>query len=174
MESIDAIDIELFNEHMTRIIQGQEVEIPYFNFEKGEREYRGHRIRIDDNQPIIIEGIHGLNEELTAMIPKRNKYKIYISALTQLNIDDHNRIPYRWPSDSQNRARLSVQGHLLKILWVCGHRSAGEKKIHVPVQEQADIMFNSALAYELAVLETYRTLLDAVSCDSRAIWRQTV
>ncbi|MGI6188376.1 MAG: nucleoside kinase [Clostridiales bacterium] len=169
VESIDAIDIELFNEHMTRIIQGQEVEIPYFNFEKGEREYRGHRIRIDDNQPVIIEGIHGLNEELTAMIPKRNKYKIYISALTQLNIDDHNRIPTtdgrlirRIVRDYQFRG-ASVEDTL--GMWPSVRR--GEEKFMFPFQEQADIMFNSALAYELAVLKPYiEPLLDAVSCDS--------
>ncbi len=168
-ESIKAIDIELFNEHMTRIIQGQEVEIPYFNFEKGEREYRGHRIRIDDNQPIIIEGVHGLNEELTAMIPKRNKYKIYISALTQLNIDDHNRIPTtdgrlirRIVRDYQFRG-ASIEDTL--NMWPSVRR--GEEKYIFPYQEQADIMFNSALTYELAVLKPFiEPLLDSVSPDS--------
>ena len=156
IESIKAIDIELFNEHLTRIIQGQEVEIPYFNFEKGQREYRGHKIRIDDNQPIIIEGIHGLNEELTVMIPKRNKYKIYISALTQLNIDDHNRIPTtdgrlirRIVRDYQFRG-ASIEDTL--GMWPSVRR--GEEQYIFPYQEQADIMFNSALVYELAVLKT--------------------
>ncbi len=169
IESIKAIDIELFNEHLTRIIQGQEVEIPYFNFEKGQREYRGHKIRIDDNQPIIIEGIHGLNEELTVMIPKRNKYKIYISALTQLNIDDHNRIPTtdgrlirRIVRDYQFRG-ASIEDTL--SMWPSVRR--GEEQYIFPYQEQADIMFNSALVYELAVLKPYiERLLDTVSIDS--------
>jgi uridine kinase len=78
---------------MTRLIQGQEVEIPYFNFLTGKREYIGQVIKLSEDQPIIVEGIHGLNEKLTEMIPSENKYKIYISALTQLNVDDHNRIP---------------------------------------------------------------------------------
>jgi len=157
LESIKAIDIELFNEQLTRIIQGQEVEIPYFNFEKGRREYRGQKIRIDDNQPLIVEGIHGLNEELTVMIPKRNKYKIYISALTQLNIDDHNRIP---TTDSRLIRRIvrdyqfrgsSIENTL--EMWPSVRR--GEEKYIFPFQEQADVMFNSALIYELAVLKPF-------------------
>lgn len=157
VESIKAIDVELFNEHLSRIIQGQEVEIPYFNFEKGKREYRGHKIRIDDNQPLIVEGIHGLNEELTIMVPKSNKYKIYISALTQLNIDDHNRIP---TTDSRLIRRIvrdyqfrgaSVEDTLK--MWPGVRR--GEEKYIFPYQEQADVMFNSALTYELAVLKPF-------------------
>lgn len=169
MESIDAIDIELFNEHLTRLIQGQEVEIPYFNFEKGAREYRGDKINITEDQPIIIEGIHGLNEKLTAMIPKRNKYKIYISALTQLNLDNHNRIP---TTDTRIIRRI-VRDHLFRgtsieetfNMWP-GVRK-GEEKYIFPFQEQADIMFNSALIYELAVLKPYvLPLLGQIKKDS--------
>ncbi|NLB42767.1 MAG: nucleoside kinase, partial [Clostridiales bacterium] len=93
LESIDSIDLELFNEQMTLLIQGQEVEIPHYNFHTGKREFTGDFIQVSEMQPIIVEGIHGLNEKLTEMIPRENKYKIYISALTQLNVDDHNRIP---------------------------------------------------------------------------------
>ena len=93
LESIDIIDTELFNEQMTAMIQGEEVEIPRYNFQKGKREYMGNRVKLGSDQLIIVEGIHALNERLSAMIPKSNKFKIYISALTQLNIDNHNRIP---------------------------------------------------------------------------------
>jgi uridine kinase len=168
LESINAIDIELFNEQLTRMIQGQEVEVPYFNFQTGKREYLGRKTKIDDNQPLIIEGIHGLNEELTAMIPKRDKYKIYISALTQLNIDDHNRIPTtdtrlirRIVRDYQFRG-ASIEETL--GMWASVHR--GEEKYIFPFQEQADVMFNSALTYELAVLKPFiLPLLEKASWD---------
>ena len=91
-EHIEAIDLPLFNEHLLRLIEGKEVEIPIYNFTTGKREYRGQIMRLDENQPLIIEGIHGLNETLTRAIPRRNKFKIYISALTALNIDRHPRI----------------------------------------------------------------------------------
>lgn len=91
-ENIDAIDIELFNDHLISLIQGYEVEVPHFNFKTGKRE-RGRLLRLKKDNPIIIEGIHGLNDKLTQDIPNENKYKIYISALTQLNVDQHNRIP---------------------------------------------------------------------------------
>ena len=157
LESIDIIDIELFNEQLTRLIQGQEVEIPYYNFEKGEREYRGTKVKLGPDQLIIVEGIHGLNEKLTAMIPKANKFKIYISALTQLNVDSHNRIPTtdtrlirRMIRDYQFRG-TPIEGTL--SMWSSVRR--GEEKNIFPFQEQADVMFNSALIYELAVLKPY-------------------
>ncbi len=169
MESIDVIDIELFNEHLTQIIQGQEVEIPYYNFETGVREYNGNTIKIGKEQPIIVEGIHGLNEKLTAMIPKPNKYKIYISALTQLNIDHHNRIP----TTDTRLIRRMVRDYLFRGTSIEGTLSMwpmvreGEEKYIFPYQEQADFMFNSALIYELAVLKPYiLPLLEAVSEDS--------
>ena len=93
LESIDIIDIELFNEQITSMIQGEEVELPRYNFQTGQREYRGDKVKLGSDQLIIVEGIHALNEKLTAMVPQSNKYKIYISALTQLNLDNHNRIP---------------------------------------------------------------------------------
>ena len=91
-EALDAIEVRLFNQHLTRLIQGKEVILPRYNFHTGKREYSKTPTEIEKDQPIIIEGIHGLNERLTASIPKENKFKIYVSALTQLSIDNHNRI----------------------------------------------------------------------------------
>ncbi|NMA95395.1 MAG: nucleoside kinase [Clostridiales bacterium] len=169
MESIDVIDIELFNEHLTALIQGQEVDMPYFNFERGAREYIGNVIQINEDQPIIIEGIHGLNERLTSMIPMANKYKIYISALTQLNIDNHNRIP----TTDTRLIRRMVRDKLFRGTPIEGTLSmwplvrAGEEKYIFPYQEQADFMINSALIYELAVLKPYiLPLLREISKDS--------
>jgi len=157
LESIDIIDIDLFNEQLTRMIQGQEVEIPYYNFETGKREYRGTKVKLGPDQLIIVEGIHGLNEKLTAMIPKRNKFKIYVSALTQLNLDNHNRIP---TTDTRLIRRMIRDYHFrgasienTLAMWPSVRR--GEEKYIFPFQEQADVMFNSALVYELAVLKPY-------------------
>jgi uridine kinase len=156
-EAIEALDLELFNEHLTRILKGEEVKIPSYNFLTGQREYRGHKILIDNDQPLIIEGIHGLNERLTAAIPRELKVKIYISALTQLSIDNHNRITTtdtrllrRIVRDSQFRAHDALK--TLKI-WPSVRR--GEERNIFPYQEEADIMFNTALIYELAVLKKY-------------------
>ncbi|NLJ24795.1 MAG: nucleoside kinase [Firmicutes bacterium] len=155
-ESIEAIDLELFNTHLSELIQGEEVEIPSFNFITGKREYTGKTLRVAPGEPIIIEGIHGLNDRLTQSIPSGNKFKIYISALTQLNIDDHNRIPTtdvrllrRMVRDYQFRSH-SAENTLR--LWSSVRQ--GERRNIFPFQEQADIMFNSALVYELAVLKT--------------------
>ena len=157
LESLHVIDLELFNEQMTRLIQGQKVEIPHYNFHTGKREYAGHFIQLSAAQPIIVEGIHGLNEKLTEMIPRENKFKIYISALTQLNVDRHNRIPTtdarlirRMVRDSQFRG-TPVEETLR--MWHSVRR--GEEKNIFPFQESADIMINSALLYELAVLKPF-------------------
>lgn len=167
-ESIEAIDLNLFNDHLSRLLDGQEVEIPYYNFLNGQREYRGERIKIDREQPLIIEGIHGLNERLTAAVAREHKVKIYISALTQLSIDNHNRIPTtdarlirRIVRDSQFRGHDAVK--TLRI-WPSVRR--GEERNIFPYQEDADIMFNSALIYELAVLKQYaEPLLEKVTND---------
>ncbi len=156
-ESLNAVDLELFNKHLTNLIQGVEVEIPTFNFVKGKKEYTGRKLRITNNQPIIIEGIHGLNEKLTEKIPHDKKYKIYISALTQLNIDDHNRIP---TTDSRLIRRIvrdsKYRGHsALTTLRIWKSVRRGEEKNIFPYQEEADIMFNSALVYELSVLKKH-------------------
>lgn len=156
-ESIEAIDLNLFNTHLSELIQGREIEMPSFDFVTGQRTYLGKRLRVAQGQPIIIEGIHGLNDRLTQSIPSGNKFKVYISALTQLNIDDHNRIPTtdvrllrRMVRDHQFRSH-SAQDTLR--LWAAVRE--GERRNIFPFQEQADVMFNSALVYELAVLKRH-------------------
>lgn len=155
-EALEAIDIELFNRHLSQLIAGEEIEMPIFNFPNGCRGSVGRKLRIDDNQLLIIEGIHGLNEKLTISIPKESKYKIYVSALTSMNIDDHNRIPTtdtrlirRIVRDFQFRGSSAI--NTLKR-WPSVRR--GEEKNIFPFQEEANIMFNSALIYELGVLKT--------------------
>jgi uridine kinase len=154
-EHIEAVDLPLFNEHLLRLIQGEEVELPTYNFHTGKREYRGQKIRLDDNQPLIIEGIHGLNETLTRSIPRRSKFKIYISALTALNIDRHTRIHTsdtrllrRIVRDAQFRGNSALD---TIRRWPSVRR--GEERDIFRLQEEADIMFNSALVYEPAVIK---------------------
>jgi len=164
-EALEAIDLELLNDHLSKLIQGEEIEVPTFNFKAGHKEYLGKKLQIRPDQPIVIEGIHGLNEKLTYSIPKDHKYKIYISALTQLNIDNHNRVPTtdarkirRMVRDNQFRGTDALR---TIRLWPSVRR--GEDKNIFPFQEDADIMFNSALIYELAVLKPYaEQLLKAI------------
>jgi uridine kinase len=167
-ETIEAIDLDLFNEHLSALLTGAEVEIPSYNFTTGQREYNGHMIHINKEQPLIIEGIHGLNERLTRAIAREHKVKIYISALTQLSIDSHNRIPTtdtrlirRMVRDSQFRAHDALA---TLRLWASVRR--GEDRNIFPFQEEADIMFNSALIYELGILKKYaEPLLEQVKLD---------
>ncbi len=156
-ENINAIELDLFNDQLARLMQGETVEVPLYNFKLGKREEKGRLIKVEPNQPIIIEGIHGLNEELTPAIPKGRKFKIYVSALTQLNIDDHNRIP---TTDARLIRRMvrdyQFRGHdALRTLQFWPKVRQGEEKYIFPFQEEADIMFNSALPYELTVLKKY-------------------
>jgi len=170
-ESIDALDLPLFNEHLIKLIQGEEVEIPIFNFKTGEREPVGRKVKLEKNQIILMEGIHGLNEKLTIQIPKDNKYKIYVSAITQLNLDEHNRIPTsqtrlirRIVRDSQFRSTDAAE---TINMWPRVRK--GEERWIFPYQEQADVMFNSFLPYELPVLKKYaEPLLKKVSKDDPA------
>lgn len=156
-ESIEAVDLELFNSDLSKLLSGEEVELPTFNFVLGRREYNGKKIKIDEDHPIIIEGIHGLNNRLTASIPQKNKFKIYISALTQLNLDSHNRIH---TTDTRLIRRL-VRDHKYRgnnaettlERWDSVRR--GEEKNIFPFQEEADVMFNSSLVYDLSVLKKY-------------------
>lgn len=156
-EDIEALDLELFNEQLTQLIQGEEVILPKYDFTIGARAPQGRRVKIDADQPVIIEGIHGLNERLTSAIPKDRKFKIYISALTQLNLDDHNRIP---TTDSRLVRRI-VRDYMFratdaeKTLEMWNSVRRGEEKNIFPYQEEADVMFNSALVYELGVLKKY-------------------
>jgi uridine kinase len=156
-EALEAIDIELFNHDLAHLLKGETVELPTFNFKTGKREYKGKFVKLNKNEILVIEGIHGLNEKLTASIPKANKYKIYLSALTQLNIDNHNRIP---TTDARLIRRMVRDNHFRGFdaattisLWPSVRR--GEEKNIFPYQEEADIMFNSSLIYELAVLKQY-------------------
>ena len=157
-ESLDALDTKLFNENMLNLLAGREVQIPRYNFITGKREWKEDAfLAIQKDQPIIIEGIHGLNEYLTKAIPRINKYKIYISASTQLNIDAHNRIPTtevrflrRLVRDYQFRGAKA-----LKSIRQWPDVRAGEEKYIFPFQEDADALFNSALIYEIGVLKAY-------------------
>ena len=156
-ESIKALDIKLLNKSLKELMDGKEVEIPKYNFLSGERENVGKKVKLAENGIILIEGIHGLNEELTWEIPKLNKYKIYISCLTTLNVDDHNRIPTsevrklrRIVRDSLSRG-TSAEGTL--NMWESVRR--GEEKNIFPFQEEADAIFDSNLIYELGVLKKY-------------------
>ena len=154
-EALEAIDVELFNEHLTKLIQGEAVQVPTFHFPTGRRQWNGKTLQVRSDQPIIVEGIHGLNDKLTASIPKGRKFKIYISALTNLNLDHHTRISTtdvrmlrRMIRDNQFRgldARATIER------WPSVTR--GEHRHIFPFQESADVMFNSTLVYELAVLK---------------------
>ncbi len=156
-ESINALDLELFNNTMIDLIKGKEVILPKFDFKSGTRFWRDETLKIKENQPIIIEGIHGLNELLTASISKEQKFKIYVSSLTQMNLDSMDRIP---TTDTRLIRRLVRDYYFrgysaedtLKI-WPSVVR--GEHKNIFPFQDEADIMFNSHLVYELSVLKLF-------------------
>lgn len=156
-ECLEAIDIELFNRDMNALLRGERVEIPRFNFKLGKREYKGDFLQMEPHDILVIEGIHSLNDKMSYSLPKESKFKIYISALTQLNVDEHNRIPTtdgrlirRMVRDNRTRgtsARETI------AMWPSVRR--GENENIFPYQEEADVMFNSALIYELAVLKLY-------------------
>ncbi len=156
-ECLGAIDVELFNSDMRKMLDGEEVELPHFNFMSGHREYNGHMMKLEEEDILVIEGIHGLNPKMSYSLPEDSKFKVYISALTSLNIDDHNRIPTtdgrllrRIVRDARTRnasAKRTIQ------MWPSVRR--GEEENIFPFQEEADMMFNSALVYELAVLKQY-------------------
>jgi len=156
-ESIYALDLELFNQSLLNLLKGREVEIPKFDFKSGKRIWVGRKLKVSSDQPLIIEGIHGLNELLTRSIPRELKFKVYVSALTQLNIDDLNRIP---TTDTRIIRRMvrdeKFRGHsALDTLRMWPNVRRGEEKYIFPFQEEADVMFNSALVYELAVLKMF-------------------
>lgn len=156
-ESINAIDVKLFNEHLTKLMAGEEVEIPTYNFRKGEREWLGNKLKLPANGIVVVEGIHGLNPILTSEIKDENKFKIYISALTQLSIDNHNRIA----TTDVRKIRRIVRDFLSRgygaeeTLKMWHSIRAGERKNIFVYQEEADAMFNSTLVYELCVLKNY-------------------
>ena len=156
-EGLGAVDVELFNRQLQELLDGKEVVIPEFNFVTGHKEYKGRPKKLKENEVLVIEGIHCLNPELTRNLPDENKFKIYISALTQLNIDEHNRIPTtdgrlirRIVRDARTRGTSAKE---TIRMWPSVRK--GEECNIFPYQEEADVMFNSALIYELAVLKPY-------------------
>lgn len=156
-ECLEALDVELFNHDMTALLNGEEVELPTFNFKTGKREYHGNLMKLGSDDVLVIEGIHGLNDKLSYTLPKESKYKIYISALTQLNVDEHNclhttdgRLLRRIVRDARTRNTTAKD---TIAMWKSVRR--GEEKYIFPFQEDADVMFNSAFLYELAVIKPY-------------------
>ena len=170
-ESIYAIDLGRFNSDLEKLVNGEEISLPKFNFKSGKREKSGKKLKIDKDQIIILEGIHGLNPILTSSIKDEDKFKIYISALTQINLDDHNRIP---TTDLRIIRRMvrdyNFRGYSAEKTinqWESVRR--GEKKNIFPYQEEANIIFNSACVYEIAVLKKYaKPLLEDIPRDNSA------
>ncbi len=156
-ECLEALDVEQFNQDMSELLSGKTVQLPTFNFKTGKREYNGKALTLQEGDILVIEGIHGLNEKMSYSLPAESKYKIYISALTCLNVDEHNRIPTtdgrllrRMVRDARTRGASAAK---TISMWQSVRR--GEEKYIFPYQEEADAMFNSALIYELAVLKQY-------------------
>lgn len=168
-EILECLDIRLFNKNMTDLLDGKEVELPVYNFIKGVREYKGDFLKLGPEDILVIEGIHCLNDRLSYTLPKESRFKIYISALTQLNIDEHNRIPTtdgrlirRMVRDARTRGACAQD--TIRI-WPSVRK--GEDENIFPFQEEADAMFNSTLVYELAVLKQYaEPLLFSIPKDS--------
>ena len=169
LERLDALDTALLCDHLPRLLNGETVQAPEFDFKSGKRTDRTHAVRLESGQPIIIEGIHGLNDRLTESVPRSMKFKIYISALTMLNLDDHNRIR---TTDARLLRRI-VRDNLFRgtlpeetmRMWASVRR--GEENYIFPFQEEADAMFNSSLAYELPIMKKYAyPLLVAIQPES--------
>jgi len=156
-ETINALDCQQIQEDLKKLLAGQRVEIPSFNFQAGKREYKGNFLKLSPRDVLIMEGIHGLNEKISEGVPPSDKFKIFISALTQINMDDHNRIPTtdarlmrRMVRDLQYRGSSAAN---TLDMWPSVLR--GESKYIYPYQEHADAFFNSALVYEMCVLKQY-------------------
>ena len=172
-ESLYALDLQLINEQFSALFRGDEVELPKYNFLTGKSEKSGKKMRLEERQVLVVEGIHALNPELTAQIPDEQKYKVYISALTTILLDDHNYIPTtdnrllrRIIRDNKYRG-VSAQETIKRWPSV----RAGETKWIFPYQENADIMFNTAMLYELAVIKSQAVpLLEQVpeNCEEYA------
>ena len=168
-DTIDALDLELFNNHLQRLTNGEEVEIPVFNFLKGIKEYNGRKIKLNEDSILIVEGIHALNEKLTSKIPRENKIKIYLSPFTPLNIDNYNyistrdiRLLRRIIRDSRTRGKT-----IFDTLKGWEKVKEGEEKFIFCFQDEADYVFNTAIIYEIGVLKTYvEPLLYSVPIDS--------
>lgn len=169
-ECIEAVDTQKFNEDMMSLLNGEEIAMPTFNFLLGKREYKGNTMKMQESDVLVIEGIHGLNPKMSEKLPDESKFKIYISALTQLNVDEHNRIA---TTDGRLIRRIvrdaRTRGNSAKdtiAMWDSVRR--GEEKNIFPYQEEADAMFNSALIYELCVIKPYvEPLLFAISPEEK-------
>lgn len=154
-EALETIDVELFNNQLTDILNHKEVLVPTFNFQLGKKEYTGKKIKITDKEVLVIEGIHCLNDVLTAKVPAKNKFKIYISDLTVINLDDYNRIS---TTDTRIIRRIvrdnKYRGYTVDdTLKMWNSIEKGEAKHIYPYQEDVDCMFNSSLIYEFSVLK---------------------
>ncbi len=156
-ECLEALDVEQFNKDMKELLEGKSVQLPTFNFKTGKREYSGKVTVLGKDDILVIEGIHGLNEKMSYSLPAESKFKIYISALTSLNVDEHNRIPTtdgrllrRMVRDARTRGASAAK---TISMWPSVRR--GEEKYIFPFQEEADAMFNSAMIYELAVIKQF-------------------
>ena len=167
-ESIDAIDIDLFNKHLLALLNGEEVEMPEFDFHEGTKKYNGNKIKLGKDDVLVIEGIHCLNDKLTERIPKEQKYKIYISALTVLNMDAFNRIS---TTDTRLIRRIvrdnQFRGYTAQnTISTWNNVNLGEEKNIFPFQEEADSIFNTSLIYELGVLKNEAMpLLEKITND---------
>lgn len=167
-ETIASLDVDLLTKHINQLLDGEEIDVPSYNFISGKREYRGHKLKIGEKDVLVMEGIHGLNGTLTNEIPEDAKYRIYVSALNQINLDEHNRIP---SSDGRLLRRIvrdaMTRGNDARETisrWDSVRK--GEEDNIFPYQEEADVMFNSAQIYEIAVLKQYaEPLLFAVPRD---------
>ena len=167
-ETIASLDVNLLTKHINQLLNGEEVDVPSYNFVTGKREYHGHKLKIGQKDVLVMEGIHGLNGTLTNEIPEDAKYRIYVSALNQINLDEHNRIP---SSDGRLLRRIvrdaMTRGNDARETisrWDSVRK--GEEDNIFPYQEEADVMFNSAQVYEIAVLKQYaEPLLFAVPKD---------
>lgn len=156
-ECLEALDVELFNQDMQALLHGETIELPTFNFKTGKREYKGRTLKLGEGDILVIEGIHGLNDKLSYTLPKESKFKIFISALTQINVDEHNYLPTtdgrlirRIVRDARTRNTTAQE---TIAMWDSVRR--GEEKYIFPFQDSVDVMFNSGLIYELAVLKSY-------------------
>ncbi|MDR2470851.1 MAG: nucleoside kinase, partial [Treponema sp.] len=157
LECLEALDVPYLNRQLVELLDGKEVDIPVFDFKSGTRKIRGKPIRLDEGSVLIMEGIHGLNDACTPQVERKKKFKLYVSALTQLNLDDHNRIP---TSDNRLLRRMVRDNQFrgtgaAKTISMWPSVQAGERKHIFPFQDGADVAFNSALDYELAVLKFY-------------------
>jgi uridine kinase len=169
LERLDILDLKLLNEQLLQLLRGETARVPIFDFPSGTRKAETHEMRVDANEPIIIEGIHGLNDELTSLVPREMKFKVYVSALTTLNLDDHNRIR----TTDVRLLRRIVRDYLFRGTmpeetmagWASVRR--GEEAYIFPYQEEADAMFNSSLSYELPIMKKYvYPMLRAVKSES--------